>query len=101
VDLGCALPLKIILRKTVLTVPNPTSQNVEDALKIYNANSCQALIAFGGGSSMDCAKALGARVVCPNKSLDKMAGLIKICKRLPMLIAIPTTAGTGSEATVA
>jgi alcohol dehydrogenase class IV len=106
--LGLCAPLENHLEKNGIachvydeTVPNPTSQNVEDALKIYKANSCQALIAFGGGSSMDCAKALGARVVCPNKSLDKMAGLIKICKRLPMLIAIPTTAGTGSEATVA
>jgi alcohol dehydrogenase class IV len=106
--LGLCAPLENHLEKNGIachvydeTVPNPTSQNVEDALKIYKDNSCQALIAFGGGSSMDCAKALGARVVCPNKSLDKMAGLIKICKRLPMLIAIPTTAGTGSEATVA
>lgn len=83
------------------TVPNPTSENVEEALALYNSSKCQAIIAFGGGSSMDCAKAVGARAVCPNKSLNKMAGLIKICKRIPLLIAVPTTAGTGSEATVA
>ena len=83
------------------TVPNPTSENVEEAFELYRSCGCQALIAFGGGSSMDCAKAVGARVACPNKPLNKMAGLIKIRKRLPLLIAIPTTAGTGSEATVA
>ena len=83
------------------TVPNPTSDNVEEALAIYNNNGCQAIIAFGGGSSMDCAKVVGARAVCPNKPLNKMAGLIKICRRIPLLIAVPTTAGTGSETTVA
>ena len=83
------------------TVPNPTSDNVEAALEIYKTNGCQAIIAFGGGSSMDCAKVVGARAVCPRKPLDKMEGLIKICKRIPLLIAVPTTAGTGSETTVA
>ena len=83
------------------TVPNPTSENVEEALELYKSFDCQAIIAFGGGSSMDCAKAVGARVACPKKPLDKMAGLLKICKRLPLLIAVPTTAGTGSETTVA
>ena len=83
------------------TVPNPTSENVEEALEMYNSNGCEALIAFGGGSSMDCAKVVGARAVCPNKPLRKMAGLLRICKKLPLLIAVPTTAGTGSETTVA
>lgn len=83
------------------TVPNPTSENVEEALEMYKSNSCEALIAFGGGSSMDCAKVVGARAVCPNKPLNKMAGLLRICKKLPLLIAVPTTAGTGSETTVA
>ena len=83
------------------TMPNPTSDNVEEAREIYVKNGCQALIAFGGGSAMDCAKALGARIVRPKKSLKRMAGLIKVCKKLPLFIAIPTTAGTGSETTVA
>lgn len=83
------------------TVPNPTSDNVEEAVSLYKSNDCQAIIALGGGSAMDCAKVVGARVVCPNKPLNKMAGLIKICRKIPLLIAIPTTAGTGSETTVA
>lgn len=83
------------------TVPNPTTQNVEDALKLYNENACQALIAFGGGSVMDCAKAVGARVARPNKPLSKMKGVMKVFKKIPLLIAVPTTAGTGSETTLA
>ena len=82
------------------TKPNPTVQNVEEATAIYRANSCQALIAFGGGSSMDCAKATGACVVYPQKSLAQMRGLLRVLRKLPPLVAIPTTAGTGSETTV-
>lgn len=83
------------------TVPNPTTDNVDEALEIYNKNGCEALIAFGGGSVMDCAKATGARVARPNKSLSKMKGVLKVGKKLPLLIAVPTTAGTGSETTLA
>lgn len=83
------------------TVPNPTSENVEEALALYKERGCQAIISFGGGSAMDCAKALGARVVRPKKPLAKMSGLIKVRKALPLTVAIPTTAGTGSETTVA
>ncbi len=106
--LGLTAPLEAHLEENGIlfkvydgTVPNPTSDNVEEALELYKANECQALIAFGGGSAMDCAKVVGARAVCPNKPLNKMAGLIKICKKIPLLIAVPTTAGTGSETTVA
>jgi len=83
------------------TVPNPTTDNVNDALKIYKENSCGALIAFGGGSVMDCAKGVGALVACPNKTLKQMKGVMKVRKKLPPLIAVPTTAGTGSETTLA
>ena len=47
------------------TVPTPTIGNIEDALKLYIDNKCEAIIAFGGGSSMDCAKGVGARVARP------------------------------------
>lgn len=83
------------------TVPNPTIQNIEDGLKIYLDNNCDCIISFGGGSVMDCAKVIGARVSNPKKTVRKMKGLLKVGKKLPMLIAIPTTAGTGSETTVA
>lgn len=80
--------------------PNPTVQNVEAALKLYHTQSCQCLIAFGGGSAIDCAKAVGARVVYPGKSLNRMKGILRVWRKLPPLVAIPTTAGTGSEVTV-
>ena len=83
------------------TLPNPTSDNVEKAKELYIANNCESIIAFGGGSVMDCAKAVGARIVKPKMSLKNMQGLIKIRKKLPLLVTIPTTAGTGSEVTVA
>ncbi len=83
------------------TVANPTTNNVDEALALYKKNSCDCIIAFGGGSAMDCAKATGARVARPNKSLGKMKGVLKVGKEIPLLIAIPTTAGTGSETTLA
>ncbi len=83
------------------TVANPTTQNVADALAMFQSNACDCIIGFGGGSAMDCAKAVGARVACPKKSLNKMKGILKVRKKLPLLIAIPTTAGTGSETTLA
>ena len=82
------------------TVPNPTINNVEESVSMYRKNGCQAIIAFGGGSSMDCAKATGARIAKPRQSIQRMAGVMKIWKKTPMLIAVPTTAGTGSETTV-
>lgn len=83
------------------TIQNPTVHNVEEARELYLAHDCQGIIALGGGSSIDCAKACGARIVKPDQSLAKMKGLLKIHKKLPPLIAIPTTAGTGSETTLA
>lgn len=82
------------------TVPNPTSDNVEEARTLYLENDCKAIVALGGGSPIDLSKAVGARIVKPNKSLYKMKGLFKVCKKLPPLFVIPTTAGTGSETTV-
>ncbi len=83
------------------TMPNPTVKNVEDALKIYKAHHCSAIIAIGGGSAIDCAKAVGSSVVYPKRTINQLGGMLKVWRRLPTLIAIPTTAGTGSETTVA
>lgn len=82
-------------------VSNPTVENVEDAKDLYLTNNCQALIGFGGGSAIDCAKATGACIVNPKRSIVDMAGILKVFKKIPLLIAIPTTAGTGTETTVA
>lgn len=83
------------------TAANPTIANVEEARALYIENRCDAIIGFGGGSPMDCAKAVGARIVKPSQSIPKMKGILKIRKRLPLFIAVPTTAGTGSETTLA
>lgn len=81
--------------------PNPTIYNVEDALKLYHDNGCEAFIAFGGGSPMDCAKVTAAKVARPNKSIPSMRGQLKVLKKTPLIFAVPTTAGTGSETTLA
>ncbi|ETI66732.1 iron-containing alcohol dehydrogenase [Neobacillus vireti LMG 21834] len=83
------------------TVPNPTIDNIEDAFRMYMAYNCNGIVAFGGGSPMDCAKGVGARAARPNKSIPQMKGVLKVLKKMPPLFAIPTTAGTGSEATLA
>ena len=83
------------------TVANPTTVNVAEAVKLYLDNGCDCIIGFGGGSSMDCAKAVGARIAKPKQSLAKMKGILKVRRKLPLLMAVPTTAGTGSETTLA
>lgn len=81
--------------------PNPTILNVELARERYLTENCQGLIGFGGGSAIDCAKAVGARIARPRLSIPKMKGILKIWLPIPYLIAVPTTAGTGSETTLA
>lgn len=105
---GSTLPLEMHLRsegiKCVVydkTNANPTVNNIEEARELYVKEKCEALIAFGGGSSMDCAKGVGAGIAYPKKSLEQLKGLLKVLRRIPPLVAIPTTAGTGSEVTLA
>lgn len=83
------------------TVPNPTIENVEVARTFYMTHRCEGIIAFGGGSPIDCAKGVAARISCPNKTIAQMKGVMRVRKEMPPFYAIPTTAGTGSEATVA
>lgn len=80
--------------------PNPTVKNVERGVELYHQSNASAIIAFGGGSPIDCAKGIGARIAYPKKSLAKLKGLLKVAKPIPTLFAIPTTAGTGSETTL-
>ena len=81
-------------------MPNPTVELIEKVVELYNATGCMSIIALGGGSVIDCAKGLGARIANPKKTLNKMKGLLKVKGPLPKFFAIPTTAGTGSETTV-
>ena len=83
------------------TVPNPTLDNIEEAFLLYKEHKCKAIIAFGGGSPMDCAKGVGVRAVRPRTNIRHLKGLLKVWVPLPPLYAVPTTAGTGSETTVA
>lgn len=62
------------------TQPNPSIDNIEEVRKLYLDNGCQGFIAFGGGSPMDCAKGAAARVVCPNKTVQKMRGQLKYAR---------------------
>ena len=62
-------------------------------MELYLDGGCDCIIGFGGGSSMDCAKAVGARIAKPKQSPAKMKGILKVHKKLPLLMAVPTTAG--------
>jgi alcohol dehydrogenase class IV len=81
--------------------PNPTIENVEAGREIYKQNKCKAIIAFGGGSPIDCAKIIGARIRNPYLPVRFMKGLFRVIIPIPRFFCIPTTAGTGSETTVA
>jgi alcohol dehydrogenase class IV len=81
--------------------PNPSVKTVNAIQKLYLAEGCDGLIAIGGGSAMDAAKGAGARVRFPNRTVNQLGGLLRVWKKLPPFIAVPTTAGTGSETTIA
>lgn len=81
--------------------PNPTIENVEKGKEIYKKYNCDGIIGFGGGSPMDCAKIIGARVSNPYFSVRRMKGLFRVFLPIPPFFCVPTTAGTGSETTVA
>lgn len=81
--------------------PNPSVNTVNAIFSLYTTERCDGFIAIGGGSSMDAAKAAAARVARPRRSVNQLGGLLRVRKRLPPFIAVPTTAGTGSETTIA
>ena len=81
--------------------PNPTIENVERGREVYKRDKCQGIIAFGGGSPIDCAKIIGARISNPFLSVRGMKGLLKVFIPPPPFFCVPTTAGSGSETTVA
>ncbi|MEV2908473.1 iron-containing alcohol dehydrogenase [Paenibacillus larvae] len=81
--------------------PNPPVRLVAEGSKLYAEEGCNGLVAVGGGSSMDTAKAIGVEVVHEGSVLDYEAaeGKKPLVNRIPPLVTIPTTAGTGSEVT--
>ena len=108
VKAGLAKRITVILEKSGIPYimyadveANPSVNTVNAIQQCYLKEGCDAFIALGGGSSMDAAKAAAARAVRPKKPVNRMAGIFKVLKRLPPFIAIPTTAGTGSETTLA
>lgn len=80
---------------------DPTDELVNECGAMAKEAGVDGFVGVGGGSSMDCAKAVGARIAKPKQSLAKMKGILKVHKKLPLLMAVPTTAGTGSETTLA
>jgi alcohol dehydrogenase len=105
VKLGMAGDIQANLEEAGLQVvlfdgaePNPTDKNVEAGLKVYQDNGCDLIVSLGGGSSHDCAKAVGV-VATNGGSIRDYEGVGKITKPTPPKIAINTTAGTGSEMT--
>lgn len=83
------------------TTTDPTSDDVEAGYKTYKENGCKAIVALGGGSRIDCAKGIAAKVAHPKKNVAQLQGLLKVHKPMMPFVAIPTTAGAGSETTVA
>ena len=107
-SLGLLNPLFNYLRENGLeygyyhdVVANPTIENVNKGLSVYKNEQCDSIIVVGGGSAMDCAKMVGALAVRPNKTVEDLKGVLKVRKVIPFLVAVPTTAGTGSETTLA
>ena len=80
--------------------PNPDIELVGEGSAAYREQGCDGLVALGGGSSIDAAKAIGVEVVHGGSILDYEYGREPLSKRLPPLVAVPTTAGTGSEVTL-
>ena len=80
---------------------NPTIEIIESVRALYLKEGCDGFLAVGGGSPMDTTKAAAARIVRPKRSVEDLTGLFKVMHRLPPFIAVPTTAGSGSETTIA
>jgi len=81
-------------------LPDPTVDQIEAGLKILKRERCQAILAVGGGSPIDAAKVIAARAT-NDKAVSRMEGMFKVFSAPLPLYAIPTTAGTGSEVTIA
>ena len=79
--------------------PNPRAVTVMRGFELYKKESCDMILAVGGGSAMDFAKAVGTVVTNPGHILDYRRGNKPVINDIPVLFAVPTTVGTGSEVT--
>jgi alcohol dehydrogenase class IV len=80
--------------------PDPTTDQVEAGLAAFEAEGADAVLAFGGGSSMDAAKVIAAAAT-NGRDVGRLEGPLKVKHPTVPLYAVPTTAGTGSEVTIA
>lgn len=83
------------------TKVNPPIEVIHQASQFYKENDCDCLIGIGGGSVIDTLKAVGVEVSHQGDSISKFRGVLKLKHQPPFMVAIPTTSGTGSEATLA
>ncbi len=81
--------------------PDPTTEMVEQIMDQFIEAVCDSFVAVGGGSNIDAAKAAAAGLARPDRDIRDLGGLRKVREAIPYFIAVPTTAGTGSECTVA
>ena len=107
VKLGLVEPLRLALVAEGIDVavhdgitPDPTYDVLEAGHAAVRAHRSDAILAVGGGSSIDAAKIIGAMIVT-GKPVPRLIGMLKVTKPMLPLFAVPTTAGTGSEVTVA
>ncbi len=106
VQIGLASKVEDILKEAGLKYlifdqvkQNPTVTNVNEGLKVYQDNNCDAIITLGGGSPQDCGKAI-AILATNGGNIEAYEGIHKSAKKSAPLIAINTTAGTASEITI-
>lgn len=102
-DLGLVNPVFDALKKEEIEYeiysnvkPNPTATQVKGGSEVYVKDKCDLIIAVGGGSPMDCAKAIGI-VSSNNKEIYEFEGVDKVFVPSPPLICIPTTAGSAAD----
>ena len=80
---------------------NPSSNTVYEIRDMFIKEGCDGFLAIGGGSPIDAAKGAACLTVKKGKTLNDLAGLLKVLKKIPPFVAVPTTSGTGSETTIA
>lgn len=80
---------------------NPSLETAEQIARLYREAGCNGFLAIGGGSPIDATKAAAVRIARPNTPLEKIAGVMRVIVPVPPIVAMPTTAGTGSECSYA